>query len=88
MKVKAYGILKLTLPGKYSIDLKGKQSFAYQDPSSGLWWAKDTTGHGGSVYKVFRKVGNELHWVTDADQYGDYIADKHKSTTGTVIKIK
>ncbi len=63
---------------------------AYRDPKTGLWWAKDTTGHANSTFKVFKeaKGGKELHWVADSDKYGNYILDKHKSSTGTVIKIK
>lgn len=63
---------------------------AYRDPKTGLWWAKDTTGYANSAFKVFKeaKGGKELHWVADSDKYGNYILDKHKSSTGTVIKIK
>ncbi|MED4732207.1 hypothetical protein P9597_29625 [Aneurinibacillus migulanus] len=34
------------------------------------------------------KGGKELHWIVDADEYGNFIERKHKSNTGTVIKIK
>jgi hypothetical protein len=61
---------------------------AYQDPKTGLYWSRDTEGHGGSAYKVFEKRGNELRWVADADEYGNYIPNKYKGPTGMRIKIK
>ncbi len=63
---------------------------AYRDPKTGLWWAKDTTGHAQSAYKVYKeaKGGKELHWVADSDAYGNFLYNKHKSTVGKVIKIK
>ncbi|MEW9677686.1 hypothetical protein ABRT01_16135 [Lentibacillus sp. L22] len=68
----------------------GENVTAYRDPKTKLWWAKDTTGQGDSAFKVFKeaKGGKELHWLADSDKYGNFIPDKHKSQTGTVIKIK
>ena len=47
---------------------------------TGLWWAKDTTGHADSTYKVFKeaKGGKELQWVADLNKYGNFIDGKHK----------
>lgn len=75
---------------KIDYKFNGSTVSAYRDPKTGLWWAKDTTGHADSAFKVFKeaKGGKELHWVADADEYGNYIVGKHKSSTGTVIKIK
>ncbi|WP_194544178.1 hypothetical protein [Paenibacillus sp. JZ16] len=75
---------------KITYKFKGDTVTAYRDPKTGLWWAKDTTGHADSAYKVFKeaKGGKELHWVADSDKYGNFIDGKHKSSTGTVIKIK
>jgi filamentous hemagglutinin len=75
---------------KIDYNINGAKVSAYKDPKTGLYWARDTEGHGGSAYKVFEsaKGGRELRWVADADTYGNYIADKHKGSTGLVIKVK
>lgn len=80
--------IKTGSANKVSYKFNGATVYAYQDPRTGLYWAKDITGHGDSAYKVFEKRGNELHWVTDADKYGNDILNKHKSITGTRIKLK
>lgn len=77
---------KSNAKAELTYNFHGQKVKAYQD-SNGYWWAKDTTGHGGSAYKVFEKKGKELHWVADADEYGNWITDKHKSQTGMVIKL-
>jgi hypothetical protein len=53
--------------------------------SDGLWWSKDTAGHGGSKWKVFREESGGLRWTADADEFGDFIVGKHKSPTGQFI---
>lgn len=53
--------------------------------SDGLWWSKDQAGHGGSAWKVFEERGDGLHWIADADEYGDFIVGKDKSPTGQFI---
>ncbi|WP_018756419.1 polymorphic toxin-type HINT domain-containing protein [Paenibacillus terrigena] len=75
---------------KIDYKFNGSTVSAYRDPKTGMWWAKDTTGHADSAFKVFKeaKGGKELNWVSDADEYGNFIVGKHKSSTGTVIKIK
>jgi RHS repeat-associated protein len=55
-----------------------------RDPSTGLWWSSDQTGHGGSTWKVHDKDGG---WVADADIYGDYMS-KHKGAAGKSIDFK
>ena|GEM_PF-3172850 len=81
--------IKTNAKAKVTYKFNGDTITAYQDKTKkGYWWAKDTTGHGGSAFKVFEKRGNELHWVSDADEYGNFITGKHKSSTGTVIKLK
>ncbi|WP_052729272.1 RHS repeat domain-containing protein [Chromobacterium vaccinii] len=54
-----------------------------RDPSTGMWWSEDQTGHGNSAWKVFDKNGA---WVADADVYGDYM-NKHKSEVGKNINF-
>jgi len=60
----------------------------YRDGQTGLWWSKDTTGHGGSAYKVFRETSTSLEWIADADKHGQFIPDKHKGNTGKSIPKK
>ncbi|WP_279608079.1 RHS repeat domain-containing protein [Burkholderia pyrrocinia] len=52
-----------------------------RDPSTGMWWSEDQTGHGNSAWKVYDKNGS---WAADADVYGDYMS-KHKGNTGKNI---
>ncbi|MFD1434482.1 hypothetical protein ACFQ5F_06025, partial [Kroppenstedtia eburnea] len=68
---------------KYSWE--GKSSVMYQQPD-GTWWAKDTTGHGDSAYKVFQETGKEFKWLYDADKNGNKIVGKHKGEKGKIIK--
>ncbi|WHX49762.1 RHS repeat-associated core domain-containing protein [Paenibacillus woosongensis] len=79
--------IKTNAVAKLTYTFNNQKVTAYQD-SNGYWWAKDLTGHGNSAFKVFEKKGNELHWISDADKYGNFITDKHKGQSGTTIKIK
>ncbi|WP_415378159.1 MULTISPECIES: hypothetical protein [Enterobacterales] len=60
----------------------------YKDGKTGLWWSKDTTGHGGSAYKVYRGNATSLEWVADADENGQFMPSKHKGDTGRNIPKK
>ena len=82
--------IKTTADRKISYTFNSQKVDAYRDPKTGYWWSKDITGHGDSAYKVFeeRKGGKELHWIMDADKFGNKLENKHKSKTGTIIKIK
>ena len=60
----------------------------YKDGKTGLWWSKDTTGHGGSAYKVYRENSTYLEWIADADKDGQFMPDKHKGDTGKNIPMK
>jgi hypothetical protein len=57
----------------------------HRHKTTGLWWSKDTAGHGGSVWKVFKETPKGLEWVADADRYGDFIVGKHKGEIGKFI---
>jgi hypothetical protein len=57
----------------------------YKSKSDGLWWSKDTAGHGQSAWKVYEETAEGLRWRADADVYGDFIVGKHKSPTGKFI---
>jgi hypothetical protein len=55
------------------------------DPKTNLWWTKDRAGHGGSSWKVYTQRGGELAWFADADEFGNFIVGKHKSTVGLTV---
>lgn len=60
----------------------------HKHSTTGLWWSKDTAGHGGSAFKVFTEgPGGTLNWHRDADKYGDYIdpTKKHKGPKGKKV---
>ncbi|MCC8435252.1 hypothetical protein HP567_011920 [Brevibacillus sp. M2.1A] len=86
--------IKTGASSKIDYNINGSKVSAYQDPKTGLYWARDTEGHAGrdgqegKAYKVFEKRGNELRWVADADKYGNYLPNVHKGPTGLKIKIK
>lgn len=60
----------------------------YQSKADDTWWSKDTAGHGGSAWKVFEQRSDGLHWMADADEYGNYIVNKHKGDVGMFIPNK
>lgn len=82
--------IKTNASDKVDYNINGQKVSAYQDPKTGFYWSRDTEGHGGSAFKVFkmRKGGKELEWVSDADEYGNFITDKYKGSTGLVVKVK
>ena len=57
----------------------------FRHAETGLYWSRDTAGHGGSVWKVFREEADGLHWTADADKFGDFITGKHKGDVGRFI---
>ncbi|MBS7531046.1 Hint domain-containing protein, partial [Hazenella sp. IB182353] len=81
--------IKTNAKARVSYKFNGDTVNAYQDKTKkGYWWAKDQTGHANVAFKVFEKRGNTLNWVSDADEFGNFIMNKHKSNTGKVIKLK
>ncbi|GAA0452872.1 hypothetical protein Ade02nite_00940 [Paractinoplanes deccanensis] len=53
-----------------------------------LWWSPDKADHGGSSWKVFRETATGLEWISDADQNGDFMQNKHKGEKGKFISFK
>ena len=51
------------------------------------YWLQDKAGHGNSAYKVFKQSGKKLNWVYDADEFGNFILNKHKGPIGLVLNI-
>ncbi len=66
--------------------VSGNQAYLH-DTRTRLWWSRDTAGHAEVAWKVYDQRGRKLIWRADADEYGDFISDKHKSPIGTVIEI-
>jgi RHS repeat-associated protein len=79
------GLWTLTKEGASTIKNHKTWGNMYKSKSDGLWWAADRTGHGPSKYKVFKETNKGLEWFKDADEFGDFIINKHKSPTGTFI---
>jgi RHS repeat-associated protein len=59
-----------------------------KDGKTGLWWSRDTAGHGGSAWKVYTEKGGVLKWFRDADMQGNFIdpAVKWKGPVGKTIR--
>jgi RHS repeat-associated protein len=57
----------------------------YKNKADGRWWSRDRAGHGGSHWKVFKETDGGLEWISDADEFGDFIGGKHKSDIGISI---
>jgi hypothetical protein len=66
-------------------DRSGRRYLRHKD--TGLWWTKDTAGHGGSAFKVYQQEGQFLVHFKDADKYGRYIESKHKGPKGRIIRL-
>lgn len=60
----------------------------YKDPVEALWWVKDRAGHGGSAWKLYEETKRGLTWVKDADEFGTFLAGKHKGAVGRFIPWK
>lgn len=83
------GAWKLTEEGTSRVMRHVRWGTSYAEhATTGLWWSKDVAGHGKSVWKVFTQEGDALHWLADADEFGDFILNKHKGPTGLVIPFK
>jgi len=83
----AWALWQLTDPMTDRKITVGKHTY-WRHKTTGLWWSKDTAGHGGSVFKVYKKVGTTLVWIADADKYGTFIGKKHKSKKGKYLTLE
>ncbi len=79
------GLWKLTDAGATIIKNHKRWGNIYKSESDGLWWAVDKYGHGNSKFKVFKEGKGGLEWFKDADEFGDFIINKHKGETGKFI---
>lgn len=87
MRGASRGLWKITKEGTERAAQWGKRTIS-KHRSTGLWWSKDTAGHGGSVWKVFKEEAGGLRHFRDADKYGDFIVGKHKGPVGEFIPWK
>ena len=76
-KVGLYQGRKYYMPEKY----QGKRN-------DSVWLVKDTAGHAGACYKVYRERGGSLEFECSIDEYGKVMANKHESMSGHRIKTK
>ncbi|UII22646.1 DUF6443 domain-containing protein [Fulvivirga ligni] len=81
----ARALWKLTDEGASQIKRHSQFGKIFKSKSDGLWWAVDNAGHGGSKFKVFKEGKKGLEWISDADEFGDFIINKHKGSTGKFI---
>lgn len=81
----ARGLWEGAGPGTGSSLRAGRFGTFSEHESTGLWWSRDNAGHGGSAWKVFEARSDGLHWIADADEFGDFIPGKHKGPTGLFI---
>ena len=79
------GLWTLTKEGASAIKNHKVFGTIYKSSSDGLWWAADRAGHGGSKFKVFTETNKGLEWFKDADEFGNFIVNKNKSSTGRSI---
>ncbi len=85
---KIRGLWQITKGGTEKVVQHSKFGKIYKSKSDGLWWSKDTAGHGGSQWKVFKETEKGLEWIADADEYGDFIVGKYKGDVGKFIPWK
>jgi len=81
------GLWQITPSGTSKTRVIGNRTYS-QHASTGLWWSKDTAGHGGSAFKVYKEgKGGNLDWYRDADKFGDFIDPnkKHKGPKGKKV---
>ena len=48
-----------------------------------FWFAVDTARHAGARYKIFEEKGNKLVFCCSADEYGQFMKNKHESNART-----
>lgn len=79
-----FRLQKTDISKTYKHDKFGK---FHRNKADGLYYTKDTAGHGGSAWKVYRETGKGLEWEQDIDKFGRKI-DKHKGDIGKFIPKK
>ena len=63
------------------------EKYPKRTPNKDFWLVKDTAGHAGSQYKVYRERGAHLEFECSIDSNGKKI-DKNESKAGDRIKKK
>jgi hypothetical protein len=67
----------------------GSHKFIPDSAFKGIYWVKDTAGHAGCAWKVYKSVGNNQYQVSlCADENGKLLDKKHESNAGKSIQCK
>lgn len=66
-------------------DQSGRPYLLQQGTS--LWWTRDTAGHGGIVFKTYRRLGDVLVHQADRDGEGDEVPGKFKGEAGREVAL-
>lgn len=74
--------------GEALYHFQGRICNAYLDRIRKYWWSKDVQEHGESGFKFMVYTPKGFCWIEDADQFGNFIKDKHKGTAGLFIPKK
>ena len=76
---------KLTKAKAIKIKSHRRYGTIYKSKSDGLWWASvKGLGH-GDTFKVFKETTKGLEWFKDADEFGNFIVNKHKGPRGLIL---
>jgi hypothetical protein len=57
----------------------------YKSKSDGTWWSPCKGKSHKDNFKVYKETSQGLEWIADADEYGQYIPNKHKGPKGKNI---
>jgi len=67
----------------------GQHKFIPDVEFKGVFWVKDTAGHAGCAWKVYKSIGNNQYQVSlCADENGNLLDRKHESNAGKSIQCK
>ena len=67
----------------------GQHKFIPDVDFKNVFWVKDTAGHAGCAWKVYKSIGNNQYQVTlCADENGNLLDKKHESNAGKSIQCK
>lgn len=77
--------LPVRAPGRCLHD--ASETAYVEDCADGLWWSRDWAGHGGSVFKTYRMIGDKLEHEACRSADGAPI-DKWKGPIGLTVPMK
>jgi hypothetical protein len=74
---KARKFWKLTQEGAVAIKVHKGQYGKFYKSKDELWWSDVKGNKHGDTFKVFKETNKGLEWIADADEYGQFIMNKH-----------